>query len=120
VRYVLFLRTDAAGARTMLNGLSVGWDEFGSSLRRFGGELQELHAIAGRFDAIAIVKFGDPAGLLAFSLAATGQGQYVEASPVFDREDISRAETVAREAAEAYRSQAAAALDELAGSEEAK
>jgi uncharacterized protein with GYD domain len=117
---LLLIRNDAVGAARMLQGLTAGWDEFGSTLAGYGGELVDLYALAGRYDAAVIADFADPAGVLAFALAATSQGQYVEALPVFDRESAGRAEESARAAAAGFAAETAKAVDAAASAHQDK
>ena len=95
----------------MLEGLSAGWEGFDGVLGRFGGSLVDLHAVAGRYDAVVVADFDDAAAALAFTLAATSQGQYVEALPVFGRDEVKRAEEIAEKAKTTFMSDAARAVD---------
>lgn len=115
MRFLFMIRNDAAGASRMLGGLSSGWDDFDDALRRFGGVLVTLYAVAGRYDAVAIADFDDDAAVLAFTLAATSQGQYVEALPVFGRDQVARAEKIARGAATTFMGEMARAVDSAGG-----
>jgi uncharacterized protein with GYD domain len=113
VRYVILLRNEAMGADRMLRGLVSGRQEFPRALERFGGRLEDLHAVCGRYDAVAVVDFDDHAGALAFTLAATAQGQYAEALPVFSFEDLARASEVAQAATEDFAREVAERIETL-------
>jgi uncharacterized protein with GYD domain len=82
----------------MLETLTTGLQEYPRALERYGGKNIIVYAVVGRYDAAVIVDFDDYAAVLAFGLAATAQGQYVEALPVYSAEDVARAEEIARSA----------------------
>lgn len=104
----------------MLQGLSDGWDAFEASLDRFGGTLVTLYAVAGRYDAVAVVDFESAAGVLAFTLAATSQGQRVEPMLVFDRDETTKAEQIARTASARHAADLAQVVNALGDPEATK
>jgi uncharacterized protein with GYD domain len=114
MRYVVLLRNDAVGAGRMLHGLVSGHEEFPRSVARFNGQLVELLAVGGRYDAVAIIDFKDHASALAFTLAATAQGQYAEGLPVFSEADLRRASQVAESAGEVFARDVAETIEALA------
>jgi uncharacterized protein with GYD domain len=120
VRFLLAISNDSIGAARMLQGLSDGWEAFEAGLDRFGGALVTLYAVAGRYDAIAVVDFESASGVLAFTLAATSQGQRVEPMLVFDRDEATKAEEIARTASARHADDLAQAVDALGDSEAAK
>jgi uncharacterized protein with GYD domain len=110
-RYLLLLRSDAVGAARMLDGLTTGFDEFPAQVARYNGTVEALYALAGRYDAAVVVDFAAPEGMVAFSLAATAEGQYVEALPAFRREELLEAEALARDAASSFGKDLAEAIE---------
>jgi uncharacterized protein with GYD domain len=114
-RYLLLIRSDAAGAARMLQALDSGYQELPSAVRRFGGTVERHYALAGRFDAALIVQFESPQGVLAYTLAAGAQGQTVEAIPAFAHEELAEVEDVALGASEAFLQDMQGLLEESEG-----
>lgn len=86
----------------MLDSLTVGESEFPAEIARFGGRTTGVFAVSGRYDAVVVADFDDEAASLAFALAATSEGQYVEALRVYDSAELQRAESIARQAADEF------------------
>jgi uncharacterized protein with GYD domain len=108
-RYLLLLRNNSVGAARMLDALTTGFDALPSQLEPYGGTVEQVYALTGRYDAAVLADFESPEGVLAFSLAATADGEYVEALPAFGRGELARAEEIARAAALAFEARVAAA-----------
>jgi uncharacterized protein with GYD domain len=101
-RYLLLARNSPVGAERMLAGLRAGLQDVPIALERFGGKFIDAYAVTGRYDAVVIADFEDSAAILAYSLLATAQGQYVEALEVFQDAELVRAEGILRHAQETY------------------
>ena len=95
----------------MLGGLVAGKEQFPLMLKRFGGEVIDVHAVSGRYDAVLIAEFPEKSAMLAYTLAATAQGQYAEALPVFEHDDLVRAEELMREAMNRFADDVAEQVD---------
>ncbi len=111
MRYVFLMRNDTGGAIQMLSSLVEGPQAFPAALERYGGRFIDVQAVMGRYDAILIAEFDDPAGALSYSLAATAEGQYVEALPAMSPDDLSRADAIARDAARRFSEELAQAIE---------
>ena len=117
MRFALLVVNDSRGAGTMLAGLSAGWDDFGTTLDRFGGRLVDLYAAIGTYDALVIADFDDPSAVLAYSLAARAEGQNVVSFPLLKDAEIAAAAAVADAAASRFEDELAEAVKVCNGTE---
>lgn len=108
--YLLLLKNHPSGAARMLDSLATGYDELPAAVARFGGTVNSVFALTGRYDAALLVDFSERTSLAAFVLTATAQGQSVEVLQALNRDEVGEAERVAREASEAFVQEVAAAI----------
>jgi uncharacterized protein with GYD domain len=101
-RYLLLARNTPEGAERMLGGLRTGLQDFPRALERFGGKFVTAYAVTGRYDIAVIADFKDTAAILAYSLMASAQGQYVEALEVYGKAELGRAQRILRMAQRSY------------------
>jgi uncharacterized protein with GYD domain len=93
--YVLLMRNSDRGAVQMLWTGSRGGDDQAKAIQSFGGSIVCHYPVIGRYDVVSVVEFADDASCLAFGLAATASGQYVEALRTYSHQEIDRACEVA-------------------------
>jgi uncharacterized protein with GYD domain len=109
--YVLLMRNNSYGAENMLQSGAVGATFQHKAVEDYGGRLLFQGALAGRFDAIVIAEF-EPEACLAFALAASAQGQYVEQIPVVAPDQVERAAELHFKAQAEMRERISEALDQ--------
>jgi uncharacterized protein with GYD domain len=97
VRFVLLFRNDPIAAGAMLAGGRAGAEFLEKTIGQFGGTVEDAIPVTGRYDAVVTCEFPSHEAMLAFSLSATSDGQYVEAMPAISRGELDTARSIARE-----------------------
>lgn len=105
MRFVLLFRNDPVAAGLMLANGEAGVGFLKETIEEFGGLVDHIVPVLGRYDAVIVCKFPSQASIMAFSLSATSSGQYVEAMLAGDDGDLDVALEIARTVAQTQRTQ---------------
>jgi uncharacterized protein with GYD domain len=95
LKFVLLVRNYPAGARAMLGAGSQHMAFQDSVVGEFGGDVTQHLTVAGQYDAVVVCEFPSFEAAVAFCLAATADGQYVEALPALDASALQEASQLA-------------------------
>jgi uncharacterized protein with GYD domain len=101
IEAILLIRNEPGAAAGMLASGSRGATSQRAALKAFGGRAIFQRAVLGRFDAVVAAEFPSEDALVAFGLAASSAGQYVETLVAISPKKLDAARDIAASAAEA-------------------
>lgn len=101
MRYVLLLRNDdPVAAGLMLSAGRDGAQQVRQAIEQFGGWVQQVVPVAGRYDAVILCDLPSHAELMGLALSARASGYSIEAMPATTDDDLDKVRQISQSVAE--------------------